>query len=244
MQNLKLIDAFQEGDLLYGLSRVRKNIQSELTQLLVQRGARNINVTIDETVKPVEQFIFHAKDYTASPLQHLSTPTREHTQLLLSDQSFYPDSAEHPSSTAKEKHKFVHSCLTAIENSKGKIHFCLDELNLIGVRDPGHAHYSRYTSIELRYIATHYQKLRGKILFYANFERVVAPWEESTQSPEDWLDDFAVAMPQAVADQSQEVFQTPPRRLRPKGGLFTPGTPCHAEKRIKHAAEFRMGSPQ
>lgn len=75
----------------------------------------------------------------------------------------------------------------AMEKQDMKIYYCLDGINIKLVlnendRDDDDGRKS-YTSIELRYIYRNWEKLRGKVIFISQGEKVKAPWE---QEPEVW----------------------------------------------------------
>ncbi|QWZ75364.1 hypothetical protein [Enterobacter roggenkampii] len=65
-------------------------------------------------------------------------------------------------------------------DSKRRLHFILDGLNVQGVINKDKNFYGlKITASELRYIYRNWGRLKDKVIFYLNGEVVKAPWEKS-----------------------------------------------------------------
>ncbi len=180
-KSLNLINAFEPGDLLFGLEKeARAQFHQDLKRKLIAMGSKYDFVTIDEMIKPVESYYLYGNSDVPDPFEQQPSPVKRHCRLWAAAPA-YDAIAQQPSSPdTKERQKILLSDEIAIEHAPGKIHFCLDGIDLA-------KHYDSYTSHELIYIAKHYQSLAHKVIFYKKGEPVVAPWIEISQSPEEWL---------------------------------------------------------
>lgn len=187
----KLIDSFEPGDFLFGLEEcVREIYYYDLREKLMKVGATYHFVTVDDLIKPLEADYIYDDHVTLSPLDEQPSPVNNYGRLLLSTAAFTEISSQVSSPTKKEKNKLVLACLLALEHHTKKIHFCLDRLDLNKVRSrrpENRKYYEGFTSHELRYIASHYQDLGPKVLFYLGGEQVPPPWEVQGLSPDEWL---------------------------------------------------------
>ncbi|MDQ2994270.1 MAG: hypothetical protein M3R00_04900 [Pseudomonadota bacterium] len=186
-----LLDAFEPGDLLFGLEdEARVLFHQDLKDKLMRLNSKYNFVTIDELIKPLESEYFFNNSVDNSLLETQSSPVKKHGQLFLNSHELHDIIQQPASPDTQEQRKFMLSCQMAIDNALGKIHFCLDGLNLNTVRNINSAnrkHYHSFTSEELRYIAKHYQRLSSKVLFYRNGEYAESPWASQSQFPEEWL---------------------------------------------------------
>lgn len=65
-------------------------------------------------------------------------------------------------------------------NSKRRIHFILDEMNIYGVTHKDSKLFGNsITASELRYIYRHWGRLQGKVIFYKDGKVVESPWENT-----------------------------------------------------------------
>jgi len=176
-----LINAFEPGDLLFGLEKeARVRFHQELKNKLIKLGAKYDFVTIDEMIKPLESYYLYGNTDDPDPLEQQPSPVKRHCRLWASSPEYDAINQQPSSPDTKEHRKILLSDQIAIEHAAGKIHFCLDGIDLIKYPDS-------YTSHELIYIATHFGTLSHKVIFYKKGEPVSAPWDELSQSPEEWL---------------------------------------------------------
>lgn len=195
INNVKsLVEAFEPGDLLFGLeNEARALFYQDLKSKLQSMGSKYDFITIDEIVKPLESYYLYGEMDEPDPLERQLSPIRNHGRLWV-DSPEYLAIENHPSSpSSKERQKILLSDKIAIDNARGKIHFCLDGF------DPSHQTES-FTLDELRHIALNFQSLRHKVIFYRNGMPVVSPWDEKNITPEDWLKNQCIARPQVPRD--------------------------------------------
>ena len=162
----------------------QRSFYSDLKLKLKNLEAKYHYVTLDEIVKPIEPYYIYGDDLRMSPVKGESSPVRNHAQVLLSSSSFTDISNQELSPCTKERSKIMVSCFLAIENYPGMIHFCLDGLDFSKMESSG------YTSNELRYVANNYSKIKHKIVFYKNGNRVDPPWVLEGLSPVEWLEHY------------------------------------------------------
>jgi hypothetical protein len=187
-----LLQAFQAGDLLYGLEKeARRHYRKAIEQKLKSMETKHLYLTIDELNKPLEESLFYSSNYATSPLRTLSSPVRKHGQALLSSPNFRPALADSLPSPERCDRKIILACEFAILDCAGTIHFCLDGLKLDEVRNPDCGkEYNSFTAQELRFIADNFETVKGKVKFYLGGNPVLSPWEADEQSPASWLMDY------------------------------------------------------
>lgn len=201
---LQLITDFKEGDLLYGLEkRARTLFRDDLKTKILENREKNcpdrigkkVYLTIDDIHNDVMKDVFFGENYNihTSPLQ---TPTRLRMKEFLA-----PGNPFHPAIVLEKENQFSSptsrklesSCKQALITHQSKIRFCLDGLNMDTLRNPTHAHYYSFTSIELRFCAQNWNNprlnLSDRVVFYYQGNRVDAPWKNA-KSPKDWLNSF------------------------------------------------------
>lgn len=229
----KLIEDFEEGDLLYGLEKEARNrfrnaieekIKSDRLNNRPERVNKKIYITIDDIHDDVMQPVFFNDEYGIR-ITPLETPPRLHMREFLK-----PGNPLHPSLAVKnetlfdspDSKKLAASCKLALITHKTKIRFCLDGLNMDALRNPGHRNFRGFTSQELRYCAINWDnnklKLRDRVVFYLDGQRVEAPWAKSS-SPMMWLKSYKV-----VQEGLKEINNTPmePRRKKRQIGRNHP----------------------
>jgi hypothetical protein len=210
-----LLEAFEPGDFLFGLEKQARAYYYDALRLkLITLQAKYQFVTIDDLVKPLEADYIYGNNPSSSPLAKQCSPVRNHGRLLLSSPAFSEVTQRFSSPSTQERNKIIISCLIAIQNQSGKIHFCLDGIDLNKARNnhPSYRQeYNSFTSFELRYIAKHYQDISNKVLFYMSGERVEAPWDAVGQEPAAWL--ATSPAPQLQAEEPMQGRNALARRL-------------------------------
>lgn len=214
---LNIIEDFGPNDLLFGLEKHARTIyRSALeTKLREITGRENTYLTVDDINKRLSAYIFQTH-YRASPLKKMDTPVKTHGANWLMHETLHPREADKLFDIKDEKNsdrKFLLSCKVALATYPGTIRFCLDGLDLDGVRNPdNHKGYNSYTSEELRYVATNWDQLSEKVVFYNRGDRIDPPW--GRQRPKAWLRDYKIELQEtrpAFNINSPSNFKTPDR---------------------------------
>lgn len=204
-----LLQAFQPGDLLYGLEKhARRLYRKQIEAKLASMQATYPYLTIDEYNNPLTEAIFSSNEQLMSPLQKLSTPIKNYGLSLLLDEKFRPGMAANLPTPERFDRRIILSCQFAILNCRGTIHFCLDGLKLNELRNPDcRVAYNSFTAQELRFIADNFESVKGKVKFYLGGKRVLSPWEAEQKTPDSWLMSY-----QAISLEAQKENKTTPIR--------------------------------
>lgn len=231
IQRSDLYQAFQPGDLLFGLNTHRTIYADVLREKPELKSyeyltADDFNNRIIPKVsisnrqgKVMLNFSKDSSEQNSKLDQHLAYMANPGKFIQTKDLTKYSLFNLNASNKYAELAPYIRACKLAMYKPGTTIHFCLDGIDIQAAfnQDKSDTNYYKFTSAELRFVRKNWQTLKDKVVFYQGGERqALAPWETSITTAQVAQLNPNMSPPRGVRVQSPP---SAPRREREHRGL-------------------------